>query len=173
MGRLRSERGSVTVFAVGVLVLGFLLVVALAAVGQVLIARSRVVTAAEAGALAAAPVTFRPFGAAGSATAEAALLVRANGAELLSCSCSHDPGYAPRTVTVTARLPVTVLGLGEMTLEADPDRLPTALLSTGLPAVIVLILISMRGVEGGRSSKSSPVLDVCVLVVARIVRFGR
>ena len=62
-----------TVFAVGVLVLGFLLVVALAAVGQVLIARSRVVTAAEAGALAAAPVTFRPFGAAGSATAEAAL----------------------------------------------------------------------------------------------------
>ena len=107
-----------TVFAVGVLLLGFLLVVALAAVGQVLIARSRVVTAAEAGALAAAPVTFRPFGAAGSATAEAAWLVRANGAELLSCSCAHDPGYAPRTVTVTARLPVTVLGLGEMTLEA-------------------------------------------------------
>ena len=118
MGRLRSERGSVTVFAVGVLVLGFLLVVALAGVGQVLVARSRVVTAAEAGALAAAPVTFRPFGADGSATAEAALLVRANGAELLSCSCLHDPGYAPRTVTVTARLPVTVLGLGEMTLEA-------------------------------------------------------
>lgn len=130
VGRLRSERGSVTVFAVGVLLFGFLLVVALAGVGQVLVVRSRVVTAAEAGALAAAPVTFRPFGAAGSATAEAARLVRANGAELLSCSCAHDPGYAPRTVTVTVRLPVTVLGLGEMTLEATAaaEFRPVALL---------------------------------------------
>ena len=130
MGRLRSERGSVTVFAVGVLLFGFLLVVALAGVGQVLVVRSRVVTAAEAGALAAAPVTFRPFGADGSATAEAARLVRANGAELLSCSCTHDPGYAPRTVTVTVRLPVTVLGLGEMTLEATAaaEFRPVALL---------------------------------------------
>ena len=104
---MRSERGSVTVFAVGVLLLGFFLVVALAAVGQVLIARSRVVTAAEA-----------------------ARLVRANGAELLSCSCAHDPGYAPRTATVTVRLPVTVLGLGEMTLEATAaaEFRPVALL---------------------------------------------
>ena len=61
MGRLRSERGSVTVFAVGVLLLGFLLVVALAGVGQVLIARSRVVTAAEAGALASAPGNLPPL----------------------------------------------------------------------------------------------------------------
>ena len=115
---MRSERGSVTVFAVGVLVLAFLLVVGLAGIGQVLVARNRVATAAEAGALAAAPVTFRPFGASGSAIEEAARLVRANGAELMVCSCAHDPGYDPRTVIVTVRSTVTVLGLREVTLEA-------------------------------------------------------
>lgn len=127
---MRSERGSVTVFAVGVLVLAFLLVVGLAGIGQVLVARNKVVTAAEAGALAAAPVTFRPFGASGSATAEAAELVRANGAELVACSCDHNPGYDPRTATVTARLLVTVLGFRKITLEATAaaEFRPVALL---------------------------------------------
>lgn len=119
-----------TVFAVGVLVLAFMLLVGLAGIGQVVLARSRVVTAAEAGALAAAPVTFRPFGASGSATEEAARLVRANGAELMVCSCAHDPGYDPRTVIVTVRLTVTILGLREVTLEATAtaEFRPVALL---------------------------------------------
>ena len=119
-----------TVFAVGMLVLAFLLVVGLAGIGQVLVARNKVVTAAEAGALAAAPVTFRPFGASGSATGEAAKLVQANGAELIACSCVHDPGYDPRTVTVTVRLIVAVLGLREVVLEATAaaEFRPVALL---------------------------------------------
>lgn len=113
-----SERGSVTVVAVGVLTFGFVLVVALAGIGQVLVARTKVVTAAEAGALAAAPVTFRPFGALGAPAAEADRMVRANGAELVACVCPHDPGYDPRTATVTARLAVAVLGFREITLQA-------------------------------------------------------
>lgn len=115
---MSSERGSITVLSVSALVLVFLLAVGVAGVGQVLVARARAVTAAEAGALAAAPVTFRPFGASGSAADEAARLVRANGAEFLSCSCDHDPGYSPRTVMVTARWTVTVLGLRDIGLEA-------------------------------------------------------
>ena len=113
----RSERGSVSVLVVTVLTLGFLLAVAVTGIGQVLVARERLITAAEAGALAAAPVTFRPFGASGSPGAEADRLVRSNGAELVRCYCSYDPQYNSRTVTVTARLAVTVLGLREIDLE--------------------------------------------------------
>ena len=127
---MRSERGSVSVLVVGVSVLACALVVGLAGMGQILLARERAVAAAEAGALAAAPVTFRPFGATGSATEEAAKLVRANGAELMACSCDHDPGYDPRTVTVTARLTVAVLGFRTVTLEATAaaEFRPVALL---------------------------------------------
>ena len=61
--RMSTDRGSATVLAVGVLVLALVLAAGVTAVGQVSIARNRVTAAAEAGALAAAPVTFRPFGA--------------------------------------------------------------------------------------------------------------
>ena len=115
---VRSERGSVSVLTSGVSVMAAVLIVGLGGIGQVLLAKSRAVAAAEAGALAAAPVTFRPFGAAGMAAQEAARLVRANGAHLASCSCAHDPGYDPRTVTVTARVPVSVLGLRQYMVEA-------------------------------------------------------
>ena len=127
---MRSERASVAIAAVGVLVFGFVLAAALAGIGQVVLARAKVVTAAEAGALAAAPVTFRPFGASGSPTAEAARLVRANGAVLVRCSCAYDPGYDPRTAVVTARLRTAVLGMGEITLEATAaaEFSPVALL---------------------------------------------
>ena len=114
---LRSERGSMSVVVAAVLVLGSLLVVATAGVGQVVLARERVAVAAEAGALAAAPVTFRPFGASGSATDEADRLVRANGAVLVRCDCKHDSRYTPRTVMVTARLTVAVLGIREIDIE--------------------------------------------------------
>ena len=132
---VRSERGSVSVFTAGVMVMIGVLIVGLTGIGQVLLAKSRAAAAAEAGALAAAPVTFRPFGATGTATREAARLVRANGAELVACSCPHDPGYDPRTVTVTARAPVSVLGLGEFALEATAaaEFRPVALLREPRP----------------------------------------
>ncbi len=105
-----------TVLMASVLVLGLTLTLGLGAIGQVLVARNRVLTAAEAGALAAAPVTFRPFGASGSAAEEAARIVRANGAIMVSCLCPHDRSYESRTATVTAQLNVAVLGLSDLTL---------------------------------------------------------
>lgn len=116
--RISADRGSVTVLAVGALVLALLLAAGVTAIGQVLIARSRVIAAAEAGALAAAPVTFRPFGAAGSPTDEATRLVRSNGATLVRCDCRPDPGYGARTVIVTATANVNVMGLRETRIEA-------------------------------------------------------
>ena len=107
-----------TVFAIGAIVLALVLMAGVTAVGQVLVARNRVIAAAEAGALAAAPVTFRPFGATGSAIDEATRLVRSNGAALLRCDCRPDRRYNPRTVVVTARTDVLVLGLREVSVEA-------------------------------------------------------
>ena len=88
---VRSERGSVSVFASGVMVMIAVLIAGLGGIGQVLMAKSRAVAAAEAGALAAAPVTFRPFGAAGTPAQEAARLVRANGAELTVAPAPPTP----------------------------------------------------------------------------------
>ena len=120
--RLGSDRGSVTVLAVGALVLALVLVVGVTAIGQVLIARNRVI--------AAAPVTFRPFGATGSAMEEASRLVRSNGATLVRCDCRPDSRYAPRTVVVTAMVNVDVLGLRETSIEATAaaEFRPVALL---------------------------------------------
>lgn len=113
-----TDRGSVSVFAAGALVLALVLAAGVTAIGQVLIARNRIIAAAEAGALAAAPVTFRPFGAAGSATDEAARLVRSNGATLVRCDCRPNPGYGARTVIVTASANVNVMGIRETRIEA-------------------------------------------------------
>lgn len=127
---ISADRGSVTVFAIAAIVLALVLMTGATAVGQVLVARNRVVAAAEAGALAAAPVTFRPFGATGSAIDEAARLVRSNGATLVRCACPPDRRYGPRTVVVTARAYVDVLGLREMSVEATAaaEFRPVALL---------------------------------------------
>ena len=127
---ISADRGSVTVFAIAAIVLALVLMAGATAVGQVLVARNRVTAAAEAGALAAAPVTFRPFGATGSAIDEAARLVRANGATLLRCDCRPDRGYDPRTVAVTATVTVDVLGIREVSMEATAvaEFRPVALL---------------------------------------------
>ena len=119
-----------TVFAIAAIVSALVLMAAVTAVGQVLVARNRVIAAAEAGALAAAPVTFRPFGATGSAIDEAARLVRSNGATLVRCDCRPDSGYDPRTVVVTARADVHVFGLREVSIEATAaaEFRPVALL---------------------------------------------
>ena len=128
--RMSTDRGSVTVVAVGVLVLALVLAAGVTAIGQVSIAKNRVTAAAEAGALAAAPVTFRPFGATGSATDEAARLVSSNGATLVGCDCRPDRRYGPRTVAVTARADVDVLGLRKVSVEATAvaEFRPVALL---------------------------------------------
>lgn len=125
-----TDRGSVTVFAVGALVLALVLAAGVTAIGQVLIARNRVIAAAEAGALAAAPVTFRPFGTTGSATDEATRLVHSNGATLVRCDCRPDPGYGARAVIVTAAANVNVMGLRETKIEATAgaEFRPVALL---------------------------------------------
>lgn len=127
-----SERGGAGVLLIAVAGVVLLLAAVLGAVGSYLLARVEAVAAADAAALAAAPVTFLPFGAAGTAADEAARFASANGARLLSCRCSPDPSWEPRTVTVQVSREASLWPAGSVTVTATgrAEFLP-ALLLTG------------------------------------------
>lgn len=104
---------------VAVVGLALVLATVLAGIGQVLGARARAVTAADAAALAAVAVTFRPFGSDGDPVAEAVRFAELHGAALVVCECVVDPTYAPRHVDVRVVVDVDVLVLGRRQVMAD------------------------------------------------------
>jgi nucleotide-binding universal stress UspA family protein len=118
---------SLVMLALAVVVLVFGLLVADLSI--YLEARARAQMAADAAALAAAPVTFRPFGASGSAADEARRFAGRNGAALIECRCVPDPSWRSRTVIVRVSVPadLVLLGATEATgwssAEFDPTRL--------------------------------------------------
>lgn len=126
-----SERGSVSVLIVGVIAMLVVLGMMLGAAGQFLSARSRVQAAADAAALAAAPVTFRRFGSTGDPTAEAARFAEANGVRLLRCFCSIDRSWDSRIVEVEVgeEINLIVLGPTEVRARAAAEFLPVQLLT--------------------------------------------
>jgi len=126
------ERGGAAVLLLGVAAVVLLLAAVLGALGTYLRARVEAVAAADAAALAAAPVTFLPFGAEGTPADEAALFATANGARLLLCSCPVDHSWEPRTVTVQVAREVRLWPVGSLTVTAvgRAEFLP-ALLLTG------------------------------------------
>jgi Flp pilus assembly protein TadG len=73
--------------------------VASTSVGLLLAGREQVSIASEAAALAAAVATYPPAGG-GDPISAAREIAAANGATLVSCSCSVDPTLRPRTVEV-------------------------------------------------------------------------
>lgn len=111
---MRGQRGSAGVLLLAVGGLALLLVSGVGVVGALLVARTEAVAAADAAALAAAPVTFRPFGAEGSPRQEAARFAALNDARLVQCACSHDPSWAARTVEVTVERQVDLGPLGRV-----------------------------------------------------------
>ncbi len=105
--------------AASVVVLAAALVVALlgAAVGAVatyMTARAQAAFAADAAALAAAPVTFRPYGTTRTPRAEAARFAAANGARLVRCACPIDRSWRTRSVEVEVRRSVDLVLFGTM-----------------------------------------------------------
>lgn len=81
-------------------------------------ARAMAATAADAAALAAAPVTFRPVGVVSSPAAEAERFARLNGAELLQCLCPIDRSDLPRNVEVVVSYEVRLLLAGRRLITA-------------------------------------------------------
>jgi hypothetical protein len=96
-----------------------MLTLGVADAGIALSARLHAASAADAAALAAAPVTFRPFGARGGPTAEAHRLAAANGVTLTRCSCAVDRTWRLRTVEVEVEHRVALVGLGAITVRAS------------------------------------------------------
>ncbi|GBE25677.1 hypothetical protein BMS3Bbin02_01965 [bacterium BMS3Bbin02] len=130
-----GERGAASGLVLAIMIWGIILTWMVAAVAIAGSAKMRAESAADGAALAAAPVTFRPFGAQGSATAEAARFARANGAELLSCSCRSDSGWGVRTVEVQVVVYARVPGLAAVPVRATSRATfdPLALLQGGVP----------------------------------------
>lgn len=115
--------------AVGALVV--VLGVAIADVGIYLASRLQAAAAADAAALAAAPVTFAPFGARGTPAQEAARLAAANGTRLVQCRCPLDRSWNPRVVEVVVARTVALVGLPpvDVTAASRAEFDPTALLA--------------------------------------------
>ncbi len=103
---------------------------ALGTVGAGVAAYVHAANAADAAALAAAPVTFRPFGARGSPTQEAARFASLNGVSLIQCSCPVDESWDRRTVEVVVAHSLRVPLIGSVTVRATSRATfePSALL---------------------------------------------
>lgn len=126
-----SERGSVSVVMLGLIGLLAVLGLMLGTAGHYLSVQGRVQAAADAAALAAAPVTFHPFGSAGNPVAEAARFAAANGGRLLRCVCSIDRSWNARIVEVEVSQEVNFIGLGrrEIRARAAAEFVPVKLLT--------------------------------------------
>ena len=116
---MTSERGSAAVLLLAVAGLVIVLTIGVADVGLALAGRLQAAAAADAAALAAAPVTFRPFGAEGSPASEAGRLAAANGSVLTSCRCPIDRSWRRRVVKVDVERRVALLGFGAITVRAS------------------------------------------------------
>ena len=125
-----NERGAATVTTVAVVAVAVVLCVAIADGAVLLATRFQAGNAADAAALAAAPVTFQPFGAAGGPAAEAGRFARLNGAELVSCTCRIDRTWSPRIVEVVVarEAHLSVFGSVRVHVTARAEFIPTALI---------------------------------------------
>ena len=110
--RQLNERGSGSVLALAMMTVLTFTVLAVSASAQIITARTLATAAADAAALAAAPMTFPPVAGGRSPLAEASRLARANGATLVSCLCPQVATFAPRQVEVTVLFPVDLPILG-------------------------------------------------------------
>jgi hypothetical protein len=128
---LSGENGSI-LLGFSLVVVTLLLAVGLGGVGAGVAGYVQAAGAADAAALAAAPVTFRPFGAAGSPAQEAARFASANGTRLVRCTCPVDRSWVKRTVVVEVKRSVTIVGLGRFDVSATSRATfePTALLGS-------------------------------------------
>lgn len=115
---MSADRGSVTVIAAALVAVMLVLTVVVAGSGVALAARFQASTAADAAALAAAPVTFRSYGARGSPGSEARRFAAANGARLLRCDCPVDRSWRRRVVTTVVEVRANIPGLGERAIRA-------------------------------------------------------
>ena len=115
---MRGDRGAAAPLMLATAGIVVLLMIGVADAGLLLSGRYRAAAAADAAALAAAPVTFRLFGASGTARQEATRYAAMNGASIVACRCETDPSWRARTVEVVVERKVRLIGGGEVTVRA-------------------------------------------------------
>lgn len=112
------ERGSGTVLAIGLLAVTVVAAMAVVSATQIVIARARAVTAADAAALAAAPMTFPPVAQGESPVAVASDMALSNGARLVRCECVVLANFDTRAVEVEVGIPVDLILIGPRLVRA-------------------------------------------------------
>ncbi len=122
-----NERGAAGVVLIALVAVALAMSIVVSDVGGYLAARLSAASAADAAALAAAPLTFSDFGGGAPQTA-AAEVAAANGARLLECRCPVDRTWSPRRVDVVVGTEVRLMlfGLHEIrersAAEFDPRK---------------------------------------------------
>ncbi|MGH8958768.1 MAG: Rv3654c family TadE-like protein [Acidimicrobiia bacterium] len=111
------ERGSATILALALVLVVIVTGLALLAAVQLVTARARAITAADAAALAAAPATFPALGEA-APTQVAADFAESNGARLLRCRCAMVESFDPRQVEVEVVVATRIAIVGEVEVRA-------------------------------------------------------
>jgi secretion/DNA translocation related TadE-like protein len=121
-----SERGSASIVLAALVAVLVMVAGGLAGVGRLVAAHVQATTAADAAALAAAPLTFLG----GEPAAEAADYAAGNGFRLVGCDCGYDPGFHVREVTVevVAQVDLGMLGSHQVRARAAAEFDPLDLL---------------------------------------------
>ena len=115
---MTTASGSATPLLLAVVAAGLALVVAIGDIAGYIGAGMQAATAADAAALAAAPVTFDAFGTIRTPRLEAQAFAVANGASLVTCHCPVDRSWNPRTVEVIVERPVRLVLFGSRKVRA-------------------------------------------------------
>lgn len=115
-------------------VVGFAVVLSMliADIGGFLAARLQAAAAADAAALASAPVTFSGFGDPTTPVSVAAQIAAANGGRLVECRCPVDRSWRSRRVDVVVALEVSLIlfGIQEVQASSAAEFDPRALVDT-------------------------------------------
>ncbi len=107
-----------TVAAAGLIGLAAMALVLVADVSVYIAAGFRASAAADAAALAAAPLTFQQFGSSATPLEAAREFAARNGSTLARCKCAEDSSWSPRTVEVVVRREVSLILFGSRTVSA-------------------------------------------------------
>jgi len=114
MSRGPTDAGAATIMALAIVSVLVLVAAGMAAGGRLLAAHVQATAAADAGALAAAPLTFL----AGDPHQEAVRYVSQNGANLVRCICRKDVSFRVRVITVEVSKPAELPLFGALTVRA-------------------------------------------------------
>ena len=109
-----TDRGTASVVIVAWVAILVVVAGGFAGVGRLVAAQVQATAAADAAALAAAPLTFLE----GDPVAEAAKFASGNGTRLEACQCPSNLGWVSRVVTVEVANDVVVPLLGQLTVRA-------------------------------------------------------